>query len=209
VLVLAALGCHTGPTIRDRDDARFELEPRGSTLLAIARATLERSLLDRDTEAKGGDDVEPWLLDRGATFVSLHLQTHLRGCVGSLEAVRPLHEDVRRNALAAAFEDSRFAPVAAHELDGLTIEVTLLGAREPIRCRSEREALDLIRPRIDGLLLSYGPRRATFLPQVWENLPAAAQFLAALKEKAGLERDFWDASIVLERYTARSWSEAD
>jgi AmmeMemoRadiSam system protein A len=127
--------------------------------------------------------------------------------VGSLEAVRPLHEDVRRNALAAAFEDSRFAPVAAHELDGLTIEVTLLGALERIPCRSEREALDLIRPRIDGLLLTYGHQRATFLPQVWESLPVAAHFLAALKEKAGLGRDFWHPSIVLERYRARSWSE--
>jgi AmmeMemoRadiSam system protein A len=152
---------------------------------------------------------EPWLLDHGASFVSLHRHTHLRGCVGSLEAVRPLHEDVRRNALAAAFEDSRFTPVEAHELDGLTIEVTLLGAREPIRCRSEHEALDLIRPGIDGLLLSYGRRRATFLPQVWDSLPAPAHFLAALKEKAGLERDFWHPSIVLERYTARSWSEPD
>jgi AmmeMemoRadiSam system protein A len=111
--------------------------------------------------------------------------------------------------LAAAFEDSRFSPVEAHELDALTIEVTLLGAREPIHCRSEREALDLIRPRIDGLLLSYGRRRATFLPQVWESLPVAVDFLAALKEKAGLEPDFWHRSIVLERYTARSWSEAD
>jgi AmmeMemoRadiSam system protein A len=191
-----------------QDDPRFEQESRGSTLLAIARATLERSLLDPSTDARGHTPVEPWLLDRGATFVSLHRLTHLRGCVGSLEAVRPLHEDVRRNALAAAFEDSRFAPIEADELDGLTIEVTLLGALEPIHFRSERETLDLLRPRIDGLVLSYGRRRATFLPQVWESLPLAAHFLAALKEKAGLERDFWHPSIVLERYTARSWSEA-
>ena len=115
--------------------------------------------------------------------------------MGSLEAVRPLHEDVRRNALAAAFEDSRFPPVAAAELDGLTIEVTLLGAREPLPCRSERDALELLRPGIDGLLLSYGRRRATFLPQVWESLAEAPLFLAALKEKAGLERDFWHRSI--------------
>jgi AmmeMemoRadiSam system protein A len=181
----------------------------GSTLLAIARATLERSLLGRDCERSNGAPAEAWLLDHAATFVSLHRRTRLRGCVGSLEALRPLHEDVRRNALAAAFEDSRFPPVAAGELDGLTIEVTLLGAREPLPCRSERDALELLRPGIDGLLLSYGPRRATFLPQVWESLTEAPLFLAALKEKAGLDRDFWHASIVLERYTARSWSEPD
>jgi AmmeMemoRadiSam system protein A len=165
-------------------------------------------LLERDTDAWNRTPIEPWLLDPAATFVSLHRGQRLRGCVGSLEALRALHEDVRRNALAAAFEDSRFAPVEPHELDRLTIEVTLLGAREAIRCRSERELLQQIRPRIDGLLLSYGRRRATFLPQVWESLTEAAEFLAALKEKAGLERDFWDPSIVLERYTARSWSEA-
>ena len=129
--------------------------------------------------------------------------------MGSLEAVRPLHEDVRRNALAAAFEDSRFPPVEPSELDDLTIEVTLLGARQAIHCRSERDLLDQIRPCIDGLVLSYGRRRATFLPQVWESLPEAAEFVAALKEKAGLERDFWDPAIELERYTARSWSEGD
>jgi hypothetical protein len=180
---------------------------RGSTLLAIARATLERSLLARDDEGGNGAPVEVWLLDPGATFVSLHQQSRLRGCVGSLEAVRPLYEDVQRNALAAAFEDSRFPPVAAMELDGLTIEVTLLGAREPLPCRSERDALDLLRPGVDGLVLSYGRQRATFLPQVWESLPTAPLFLAALKEKAGLEREFWHRSIALERYTARSWSE--
>ncbi|HEX2463566.1 MAG TPA: AmmeMemoRadiSam system protein A [Thermoanaerobaculia bacterium] len=182
---------------------------RGSTLLAIARATLERSLLARDGDVAIGTPVEAWLLDHGATFVSLHQRTRLRGCVGSLEAMRPLHEDVQRNALAAAFEDSRFPPVAADELDGLSIEVTLLGARELLPCRSERDALALLRPGIDGLLLSYGQRRATFLPQVWENLAEAPLFLAALKEKAGLDRDFWHPSIVLERYAARSWSEPE
>ena len=166
-------------------------------------------MLHRDDDAGNAAPLEAWLLDHGATFVSLHQRTRLRGCVGSLEAVRPLHDDVRRNALAAAFEDSRFPPVAAAELDGLTIEVTLLGAREPLLCRSERDALELLRPGIDGLLLSYGRHRATFLPQVWESLAEAPLFLAALKEKAGLDRDFWHASIVLERYTARSWSEPD
>jgi hypothetical protein len=180
---------------------------RGSILLAIARATLERSLLALDSEADNEAPVEAWLLDRGATFVSLHQRTQLRGCVGSLEAVRPLHEDVRRNALAAAFEDTRFPPLAADELHGVTIEVTLLGAREPLPCRSEREVLELLRPGIDGLLLSYRRRRATFLPQVWESLAEAPLFLAALKEKAGLDRDFWHPSIMLERYNARSWSE--
>ena len=99
--------------------------------------------------------------------------------------------------------------MAASELDVLTIEVTLLGEREPLPCQSERDALELLRPGIDGLLLSYRGHRATFLPQVWESLAEPPLFLAALKEKAGLDRDFWHSSIVLERYTARSWSEPE
>jgi AmmeMemoRadiSam system protein A len=116
---------------------------------------------------------------------------------------------VRRNALASAFEDSRFPPLEATELDDLSIEVTLLAPREPLPCRTEREALAALRPGVDGLVLCYGPRRATFLPQVWESLPDAARFLEALKEKAGLDPDFWHPSVQLERYTARSWSEGD
>jgi AmmeMemoRadiSam system protein A len=123
--------------------------------------------------------------------------------------VRTLFDDVRRNALAAAFEDSRFPPVEAAELDGLSFEVTLLSPREPIVCPSERDALEQLRPGVDGLLLTFGSRRATFLPQVWESLPRASTFLDALKEKAGLERGFWHRSIVLERYTAMSWSDDD
>lgn len=188
--------------------AAFELPSTGgSTLLGIARATLERRLLAPDREPLDGTPNESWLLEPAATFVSLHCKTRLRGCVGSLEPVRSIIDDVRFNTVAAAFEDTRFPPVEADELHDLTIEVTLLAACEPIACRSEREALDLLRPGVDGLVLSYGWRRATFLPQVWESLPTPALFLAALKEKAGLEREFWHPSIALERYTVRSWSE--
>jgi AmmeMemoRadiSam system protein A len=149
-----------------------------------------------------------WLLDHAATFVSLHQGVALRGCVGSLEPMRPLIDDVRRNALAAALEDSRFPPVEPVELARLAIEVTLLAAREPLAFGSEREAIEQLRPGIDGLLLTYRRRRATFLPQVWDSFNSASHFLAALKEKAGLERGFWNRSIVLERYTAQSWSES-
>ncbi|HVR31015.1 MAG TPA: AmmeMemoRadiSam system protein A [Thermoanaerobaculia bacterium] len=185
-------------------------DPRGSLLLVIARGALERRLHTSPTESEDdGDGPLPrWLLEPAASFVSLHKLGQLRGCVGSLEAVRPLIEDVRHNALAAALEDSRFPPVAPVELGELRIEVTLLAARERISWRTERDAIDQLRPGVDGLLLSCRARRATFLPQVWESIPEPGCFLAALKEKAGLPARFWDRSIVLERYTARSWCEA-
>jgi hypothetical protein len=188
----------------------FELsDSRGSLLLQIARVTLEHRLLERGDDAgTPPPDGEAWLLDPAATFVSLHKGSRLRGCVGTLDPIRTLHDDVRHNAIAAALEDSRFPPVAAIELHELSIEVTLLASRERISCRSEGEAVAQLRPGVDGLLLSYQRHRATFLPQVWDSLPAPALFLAALKEKAGLGKRFWDRSIVLERYTARSWSES-
>jgi hypothetical protein len=184
-------------------------DPRGAVLLRLARETLQERLLGSGAGAAEPDSAPPppWLLDQGATFVTLHQGVALRGCVGSLEPMRPLIDDVRRNALAAALEDSRFPPVEPFELTGLTIEVTLLARRERLVCGSERDAIELLRPGIDGLLLTYQRRRATFLPQVWDGFSSPAQFLTALKEKAGLRRGFWDRSIVLERYTAQSWSE--
>jgi AmmeMemoRadiSam system protein A len=185
------------------------LDPRGSLLLFIARGALEHRFgagietWDDNAELASA----PWLKDRAATFVSLHKLRRLRGCVGSLEPVRPLAEDVRRNAVAAALEDSRFPPLASTELGEVRIEVTLLAARVPISCATEREAIAQLRPGVDGVLLTHRQRRATFLPQVWESLREPRQFLAALKEKAGLPESFWDRSIVLERYTAQSWSE--
>ena len=180
----------------------------GSLLLRIARATLEQRLFARDGAAsEPARPAQGWLLDPGATFVSLHKETELRGCVGSLDPVRALYDDVRHNAVAAALEDSRFPPLAAAELSEISIEVTLLSARERLGCHTEAEAIAVLRPGVDGVVLSYRGRRATFLPQVWENLPAAALFLGGLKEKAGLDRRFWDRSMVIERYTAQSWSE--
>jgi AmmeMemoRadiSam system protein A len=184
-------------------------DSRGSLLLRIARVTLERRLLELRDDPNDRPSLEDaWLLDPAATFVSLHKGSRLRGCVGSIDPVRALHDDVRRNAIAAALEDSRFPPVEAVELAEISIEVTLLAARERMSCLSESEAIAQLRPGVDGLVLSFERRRATFLPQVWDSLPSGALFLAALKEKAGLGRRFWDRSIVLERYTARSWSES-
>ncbi|MCP3957157.1 MAG: AmmeMemoRadiSam system protein A [bacterium] len=150
---------------------------------------------------------EPWLKEHGAAFVTLMRGGSLRGCVGSLSAVRPLIDDVRENAVAAATRDSRFPPLVAEELDEVEIEVTLLSATEPMSYTDESDALAQLRPGVDGVVLRWGARRATFLPQVWDNLPEPEQFLAQLKRKAGLPTDFWDGDVRLERYRAEKWSE--
>jgi AmmeMemoRadiSam system protein B/AmmeMemoRadiSam system protein A len=143
----------------------------------------------------------------GATFVTLQQGGELRGCVGSLEAVRSLGQDVRHNARAAAFHDPRFDPVAAHEVEGLRIEVSLVGAARPLDVRCEAEALRSLRPAVDGVILECRGRRATFLPQVWQQLERPADFLRALKHKAGLPRDFWCDDLRLSRYRVRKFTE--
>ena len=147
------------------------------------------------------------LAEPGATFVTLTQRGQLRGCIGSLEAQRPLAIDVAENAIAAAFRDPRFPPLAEDEFSRTRVEVSLLTPAEPFPVASEADALSRLRPGIDGLILSYGRHRATFLPQVWESLPEARQFVAQLKLKAGLPADFWHAQIALARYGVKKWKE--
>ena len=148
-----------------------------------------------------------WLQQPGAVFVTLTLQDQLRGCIGSLEAYRPLAEDVRRNAVAAAFHDPRFAPLSAEEFAEVAVEVSLLTPAQPMQFRDELDALTQLRPNVDGVIFEYGSYRSTFLPQVWDNLEQPRQFLAMLKRKAGLPDDFWADGIKLSRYTVKKWSE--
>jgi AmmeMemoRadiSam system protein A len=133
----------------------------------------------------------------------------LRGCIGTLEAHRPLADDVRANAAAAAFRDPRFKPLTAPELDRTRIEVSALSAIEPLVFKSEDEALAQLRPGMDGVVFEYFYHRSTFLPQVWEDFSTVQQFMGNLKHKAGLPPDFWDAAVKLSRYTVTKWSEND
>ena len=145
----------------------------------------------------------------GATFVTLTQGGQLRGCIGTLEAYRPLLRDVQENAVAAAFRDPRFAPLRADELPRTRVEVSLLAVPEPIFFKDERHALEQLVPGVDGVILAYDGRRATFLPQVWESLPEPEQFMAQLKHKAGLPPDFWHAQLTLARYQVTKWKEAE
>lgn len=147
----------------------------------------------------------PELAEPGATFVTLTQAGQLRGCIGSLEAYRPLAADIAENAVAAAFHDPRFSPLSAEEFARTNVEVSLLTPAEPITFSDEADALSRLRPGIDGVILTRGRRRATFLPQVWESLPTPKQFMAQLKLKAGLPADYWDEQITLDRYGVQKW----
>jgi len=144
----------------------------------------------------------------GATFVTLRQSGDLRGCVGTLSAVRPLADDVRLHALAAAFRDSRFEPLRVEEFAQLEIEVSLLEPAQPLAAGTEAEVHGALRPGVDGVVLEWRGCRATFLPQVWEQLPQPREFLDALKCKAGLAADFWAEDLRLSRYRVRKFTQA-
>ena len=187
------------------DAARPLTTHEGSVLLNIARSAIENELGVRN--GMPAHD-EPVLRQVGASFVTLTESGKLRGCIGTVEAYRRIGEDVAENALAAAFSDPRFAPISADELDDLKIEVSRLSAIEPIETHgSEAAAIAALRPGVDGLVLRWGRHRATFLPQVWDELPEPEQFLRRLKRKAHLDESFWDPSIELGRYEVQSWRE--
>ncbi|WP_374368291.1 AmmeMemoRadiSam system protein B [Piscinibacter sp.] len=207
--------CNSGDTAGDRARVvgyaavAFErndplADPLGEALLARAR----NAIADALGQPTGPEPGHAALAEPGATFVTLRRDGELRGCVGTLAPQRALEHDVRLHALAAAFHDHRFTPLAAWEFQTLAIEVSLIGPSEPIAAASEDEALNAIEPGVDGVTLEYRGRHATFLPQVWEQLPAPADFLAALKRKAGLPEDFWAEALRLSRYRVRKFGQA-
>lgn len=183
-----------------------EHEKRGHILLPLARGSIAEAL---GRKFPLPDWREPWLDEPGASFVTLTRDGELRGCIGSLEPHRPLRDDVRANARAAAFRDPRFPPLESHEFPHIRVEVSLLSPAEPLAVASEEEAWQVLRPHVDGVIFEYGPYRSTFLPQVWEQLPEPDRFLAHLKRKAGLPWDFWAPGVRLSRYTVRKWKEPE
>lgn len=181
------------------------MDKLGTSLLRLARNAIGESFgVAPQPVAERPEWRQP-----GASFVTLARHGELRGCIGSLEAWRPLAEDVAANARAAAFRDPRFAPLTAGELAGIRVEVSLLTPPQPLPWRDEADALAQLQPHIDGVILSAGRHRATFLPQVWEQLPDPADFLAHLKRKAGLAADYWGSDLRLERYTVEKWREGE
>lgn len=160
-------------------------------LLQLAREALSLGVNGLSLPPLEIQEIPSRLLEPGATFVTLTKKGELRGCIGSLEASRPLAEDVRVHAVAAALEDYRFPRVIPEELSQIMIEISRLTTPRLVEFQDESELLSLIRPGIDGVILSKGVRRATFLPQVWKKVPDAEEFLGMLCRKMGSPPDCW------------------
>jgi AmmeMemoRadiSam system protein B/AmmeMemoRadiSam system protein A len=175
----------------------------GSTLLSIARGAIDAEL----RKADAAESRAHWLGQAGASFVTLMRAGRLRGCIGSLSAVRALRADVAENARGAAFRDPRFAPLTAQEWPECRVEVSLLSAPKPLRFADEDDLLSQLRPGEDGVILEADGRRGTFLPQVWETLPRPQLFLRELAKKAGLAADTRLARCRVSRYRVIKWTE--
>lgn len=180
--------------------------PHRETLLRIAGESIRHGLEQgRPLPVTAAAFPEPLQAER-ATFVTLERAGALRGCIGSLEAFRPLVEDVAHNAYAAAFSDPRFPPLGPAELADLGLTVSVLSPAEPLAFASEDDLLRQLRPGVDGLILEERGRRGTFLPAVWSSLPEPRQFLAQLKLKAGLDPEYWSETIRIDRYTTETFN---
>lgn len=182
---------------------------KGEILLSIARSSIAETLGQIHETAEDTAEDTAWLQQKAACFVTLIQQGQLRGCIGTLEAHRPLLQDVKSNANAAAFHDTRFSPLTSAELNTTEIEISLLSSMQALNFSNEQEALKQLQPGIDGLVFEFGRYRSTFLPQVWQQLPTTTEFMAHLKQKAGLSPDFWADEVKLQRYTVDKWKEQD
>jgi len=207
--------CNSGDTAGDKDrvvgytsfgvyDAdQVSLDDAGRTLLAMARGVIEAKLSGNP----GPLFSAPWLEQAGATFVTLTKDAQLRGCIGSLEPTRALGEDVAQNALGAAFRDPRFPPLTAAEWPQCRVEVSLLSAPKPLRFADEADLLSQIEAGTDGVIVEADGRRATFLPQVWEDIADKREFLGHLLRKAGLPAGTRLTRCKLSRYRVIKWAE--
>ncbi|MDF1720617.1 MAG: AmmeMemoRadiSam system protein B [Minwuia sp.] len=140
-----------------------------------------------------------------ASFVTVERKGRLRGCIGSLQAHRPLATDIAWNAVSAGFEDPRFQPLTVPEFRDSDLEISVLSAPAPLAFDGESDLKSKLRPGRDGLILQSGDKRGTFLPKVWEGLPTADAFLNGLKVKAGLPKEHWSDDIRIWRYTTESF----
>jgi AmmeMemoRadiSam system protein A len=186
----------------------------GRRLVQLARATIaarlkhpsageERHTLDKALQA-------PVYSQTSGTFVTLKKSGNLRGCIGTLTSAEALRDSVRRNAINAAFQDPRFPPLAPEELDHIVIEVSVLTPPVSMRYSDSEDLVRQLRPGIDGVILRKGPASATFLPQVWKQLPRCQDFLAHLCLKAGLKAQAWrEGHMEVETYQVQYFEEGD
>jgi AmmeMemoRadiSam system protein A len=162
-----------------------------NTILKLARDALQIAAEKGRLPPIDLGDLPEELRKPGASFITFKKNDALRGCIGALEAKLPLAEDIRQHAVAAALYDYRFPAVESHEVEDICIEVSILTEPKRLEYKDPEDLLQLLRPMVDGVIITDGIRRATFLPQVWERIPSPSLFLSMLCEKASLPSNAW------------------
>ncbi len=183
------------------DDKKF--------LLQLARAVITDRLMGK-TSLSFPEDISSALKEKKGCFVTLLKKGRLRGCIGTIEPEKPLFSGVKENALHAAFDDYRFSPMTREEMDDTSIEVSVLTKPQKLDFRNEEDLKTKIRPGIHGMILERKNHRATFLPQVWKQLPKTEDFLSSLCLKAGMEKTCWkDLQTTVYIYEVEHFSEEE
>ena len=181
---------------------RALLHTHGALMLRLVKRSITHTLDRGGALQVDLTTLPPELGETGACFVTLKKQGHLRGCIGSPEAWRPLGTDLCANAERAAFHDPRFAPVKPTEVDALDIHISVLSPKHPFPVTSNADMVAKLTPGVDGLIIRDQGHGALFLPAVWDQLPDPAQFVAHLKHKAGLNPDHWSDTFQAWRFIA-------
>jgi AmmeMemoRadiSam system protein A len=166
-------------------------EEQGQILVKLARQTIEERLDKRSIKVDPDSMRDSVFKEKRGTFVTLTINKQLRGCIGNLDSTNSIVDGIERNAINAAFRDPRFPALKSDELDRVDIEVSILTEPKPLEYIDSKELLSKLRVNVDGVILRKGSASATFLPQVWEQLPQPEAFLSHLCTKAGLSSDTW------------------
>ncbi len=183
-------------------------EKEGEYLLGVARQTIEEELLGRKKPERQEGNLPALFQEQRGTFVTLTIRGGLRGCIGHIIPQESLIEGITVNAINAAFRDPRFRPLTREEWKNVKIEISILTEPGLLSYTGADDLLKKLRPGIDGVIIKKGPRQATFLPQVWEQLPEKEEFLGSLCLKAGLDGDAWrQGDLEVSTYQVQAFEE--
>lgn len=160
-------------------------------LKALARNVIASELGIEKLIDVENEFVDPFYHKERGVFVTLNLDGRLRGCIGNTDPIYPLYEGVMKNAHDAAFGDPRFSPLEVDEFDDLNIEISVLTVPQKVKYSSAKDLLDKLRPGKDGVVIEKERNKATYLPQVWDDIKDKEDFLSSLCMKAGLNPDEW------------------
>jgi AmmeMemoRadiSam system protein A len=183
-------------------------QEQGKLLLGVARQTIEEELFGRKGPKRPEKDLPAIVNEWRGTFVTLTIQGGLRGCIGHIIPRETLIEGIRINAINAAFRDPRFRPLTKEEWKNVKIEVSILTDPKPLTYSDADDLLKKLRSGVDGVIIKKGYHQATFLPQVWDQLPQKEEFLGHLSLKAGLSRDAWrKGDLEVSTYQVQAFEE--